>query len=51
MAGGSESEDRGARGTGEETVRQTIVESLEAPRLKDVSTKDFSLFREKREEY
>lgn len=34
-----------------ETVRQTIVESVEAPRLKDISTEDFVLFKEKREVY
>ncbi|PXF44743.1 hypothetical protein BWQ96_05502 [Gracilariopsis chorda] len=34
-----------------DTVRQTIIESVEAPRLRDISTEDFVLFKQKLEVY
>lgn len=34
-----------------EIVLQTIVESVEAPRFKDISTEHFVLFKQKREVY
>jgi len=40
-----------AEGNRGDTVRQTIVETIEAPRLRDVSTSDFVEFQERREIY
>lgn len=49
MAGGTEKTPNPAQARLEEsTVKQTIVESIEAPRLKGVTTADFVKFREDR---
>lgn len=44
---------KGSKRTGnsDDTVRQTIVETLEAPRLRGIETSDFVTFKQKREVY
>lgn len=39
------------RELGSKTVKQTIVETIEAPRLSGIETTDFVTFREKRANY
>lgn len=47
----TEEETAGTAATGHDTVHQTIVESVEAPRLKGIGTKDFVRYKQRREVY